>query len=87
MGPENLGEQHMKPQDTRSNSKQELQKSTYIEPLWTVEDVANYLRLRQETVRMMARTNKIPALKVGRVWRFRINEIKEMLKEKVVVLD
>jgi excisionase family DNA binding protein len=52
------------------------------EPLWTVEDVAKYLRLKQETVRMMARTNKLPALKVGKAWRFRSSEVKDVLKEK-----
>ncbi|MFZ5878230.1 MAG: helix-turn-helix domain-containing protein, partial [Chloroflexota bacterium] len=35
------------------------------EPLWTVEEVAKYLRLKQETVRLMARKNQLPALKVG----------------------
>ncbi len=49
------------------------------EPLWTVEEVAHYLRLKQETVRMMARGNKIPAIKVGKAWRFRSSDLKEML--------
>lgn len=69
----------MKLQKTHSNGTQELLKTTLTEPLWTVEDVANYLRLKQETVRMMARANKIPALKVGKVWRFKVSEIKGML--------
>lgn len=56
------------------------QKTDLTEPLWTVEDVANYLRLKQETVRMMARANKLPALKVGKVWRFKARDIKEMFK-------
>ena len=74
----------MKLQDSRSNNKHELIKPTLTEPLWTVEDVANYLRLKQETVRMMARVNKIPAIKVGRVWRFRVSDIKGMLISRVV---
>lgn len=41
-----------------------------IEPLWTVKDVAGYLRLKQETVRVMARSGKLPAIKVGKLWRF-----------------
>lgn len=70
----------MKSQDTRSTNKQDPLKTTLTEePLWTVEDVANYLRLKQETVRMMARAGKIPALKVGNFWRFRISDIKGML--------
>ena len=51
------------------------------EPLWTVEDVACYLRLKPETVRVMARRGELPCIKVGRrVWRFRIGEIKEWLE-------
>lgn len=52
------------------------------EPLWTVDDLADYLQLKTETVRMMARAQKIPAIKVGRVWRFKASEIKEMLGSK-----
>ena len=51
------------------------------EPLWTVEDVACYLRLKPETVRVMARRGELPCIKVGRrVWRFRSSEIKDWLK-------
>lgn len=69
----------MKLKDAYSNNKQDQQINSIMEPLWTVEDVANYLRLKQETVRMMARANKIPALKVGKAWRFKVSEIKGML--------
>ena len=41
------------------------------DPLWTVLDVSRYLRLEPETVRAMARRGVLPAVKVGRVWRFR----------------
>jgi excisionase family DNA binding protein len=69
---------------TKSNrSKPNPDRSmTLTEPLWTVEDVAGYLRLKEETVRIMARSNKIPGLKIGKAWRFRASEIKEMLGEK-----
>lgn len=70
----------MKQQNPQSNKKQEFLDISTTEPLWTVEDVAGYLRLKEETVRMMARAKKIPALKVGKVWRFKAREIKEMLK-------
>ena len=72
----------MKLQTANSNNNQDQTKNTLAEPLWTVQDVANYLRLEQETVRMMARAKKIPAIKVGKVWRFKVNDIKEMLKNK-----
>lgn len=51
-------------------------KAQRTEPLWTVNDVARYLRLEPETVRNMAREGKLPAIKVGRVWRFKANVIK-----------
>ncbi len=70
----------MKLQNVYSDKNQDQFQNTLTEPLWTVQDVANYLRLEQETVRMMARAKKIPAIKVGKVWRFRVGDIKEMLK-------
>ena len=51
------------------------------EPLWTVSEVAGYLRLRPETIRLMARNGELPSIKVGkRVWRFKIGEVKDWLK-------
>lgn len=72
----------MKLQTASLNNNQDQTKNTLAEPLWTVQDVANYLRLEQETVRMMARAKKIPAIKVGKVWRFKVGDIKEMLKNE-----
>lgn len=59
------------------NSEEEYE-ALDTEPLWTVEEVAKYLRLKQETVRMMARKNQLPALKVGKAWRFKGNDIKSV---------
>ena len=33
------------------------------EPLWTVAEVADYLRLNSETVRMMARRSELPSIR------------------------
>ncbi len=49
------------------------------DPLWTVEDVAAYLKLQPETIRSMARRGELPALKIGKVWRFQQHAIHEML--------
>jgi excisionase family DNA binding protein len=51
------------------------------EPLWTVEEVASYMRLRPETIRAKARRGELPGVKVGRVWRFR----SELLIRKFVL--
>jgi excisionase family DNA binding protein len=51
----------------------------FSDPLWTVEDVADYLKLQPETIRAMARRGELPALKIGKVWRFQKHAIHEML--------
>ena len=37
----------------------------------TVQEVATYLRLNEITVYKLARSGEIPALKIGRNWRFK----------------
>lgn len=50
------------------------------ESLQTVEEVAVKLRLQPETVREMARLGRLPAHKVGRVWRFDGSEVDQWLR-------
>lgn len=70
--------------NSRSGDVYEGSPASATEPLWTAKDVADYLRLKPETVRMMARKRKLPAMKVGKAWRFRVSDIKEMLKARAV---
>lgn len=49
--------------------------------LLTVNEVAKFLRLKPETIRSMARRGDLPAIKLGRVWRFRSSSISQMLEE------
>lgn len=52
------------------------------ERLWTVKDVAKYLRLSPETIRVMARKGELPAFKLGkRLWRFDAGRIQTRLNE------
>jgi len=48
--------------------------------LWTVKDVAEFLRLNPETVRAMTRRGELPAVKAGRVWRYFPDDIIAHLK-------
>lgn len=48
------------------------------QPLWTVEEVAEFLRLKPETIRIMARKGELPSIKIGkRIWRFKIQDLKD----------
>jgi len=53
-----------------------------LEPLWTSLDVAAYLRLKRSTVLTMARNKQIPAIRVGRIYRFRKSDINRWLEEQ-----
>lgn len=66
------------PKDNRSNQ----QNNTLVDQLLTVEEVAKFLRLREETIRTMARSKRIPALKIGRAWRFRVDDIRKILNNR-----
>jgi excisionase family DNA binding protein len=51
------------------------------EPLWTVDEVAQFLNFKPGTIREMARKGKLPAIKVGREWRFRKVSLHNFLDE------
>ena len=47
--------------------------------LMTVDEVAEFLRLKPETIRSMARRGDLPGIKLGRVWRFRRSSISQLI--------
>lgn len=51
------------------------------DPLFTVEEVSAYLKVKPGTVRSMARTGKLPAIKMNRVWRFQKSQINQFIKD------
>ena len=54
------------------------------ERLMTLEEVAEYLRLSVHTIYKMAQKGKIPALKAGKKWRFRKEDIDKWLNGSYV---
>lgn len=52
------------------------------DPILTLEEASKYLKLHKATVYKMARTGKIPASKVGKVWRFRRARINKWLERQ-----
>ncbi len=51
------------------NTKQEYSLSR--DEIMTLEEVADYLRLRPQTIYSWAQEGKIPAAKLGNQWRFK----------------
>ncbi|MBK8131048.1 MAG: helix-turn-helix domain-containing protein [bacterium] len=55
---------------------------TATESLWTVDDVAAYLRVAVQSVYRWASQNKIPCRKVGGSLRFEPEEVKDWTAAK-----
>lgn len=74
-----INDEIFEPLPTEVNGISRDNHNSIPEPLWTVEDVADYLKLQPETIRAMARRGELPAIKIGKVWRFQKHAIDEML--------
>ena len=54
-------------------------KSTVSE-LWTIEDVADFLKVKTSVVKYWLHTSGIPFLKIGKHYRFDPNDIREWME-------
>ncbi len=52
--------------------------------LLTIDEIAEFLHMNPMTVYSWVKDGKIPAFKIGKVWRFRKTEIDEWLKNKSI---
>jgi len=48
--------------------------------LWTVDHVAQFLALKPNTIRQMARQRRIPCYQVGGKWRFDPRQVQQWLE-------
>jgi excisionase family DNA binding protein len=53
----------------------------------TVEEVATYLRLQPQTIYKWAQEKRIPAVKLGKEWRFRKTILDRWLDEQILSAD
>lgn len=50
--------------------------------IWTVREVAEYLRMSEAKVYRLVREQQIPAVRIGKTWRFRKDLLDEWLNER-----
>ncbi|MDB9704047.1 helix-turn-helix domain-containing protein [Rhodospirillales bacterium] len=50
--------------------------------IYTIKEVAKYLKLTEKTAYRLAAEGKIPGFKIGGSWRFRQDEIEKLTKSK-----
>ncbi|MDD3631492.1 MAG: helix-turn-helix domain-containing protein [Atribacterota bacterium] len=54
-----------------------------MEEYLTAKQVAEYLQVKPLTIYQWAREDKIPAIKIGRIWRFKKEAIDNYLEEQL----
>ena len=53
-----------------------------LDPIMTIDQVAEYLNLHPLTIRRLARDGEIPAFKVGRQWRVKRELLDRWMADK-----
>jgi excisionase family DNA binding protein len=67
--------------DYKREGVQEGKRDGGFEPLLDVTEAAKLLRIHPKTLRAKARRGVIPAVQIGRVWRFRASALNRWLDE------
>jgi excisionase family DNA binding protein len=67
--------------DYKMEGVQERKREGGFEPLLDVAEAAKLLRIHPKTLRVKARRGVIPAIQIGRVWRFRASALNRWLDE------
>jgi excisionase family DNA binding protein len=57
--------------------------NTLFEPLLTSREAASLLQINIATLQRMARSGLLPAIKIGKLWRFRKSQLDEWLRSTV----
>ena len=52
------------------------------DPLMSVKDLAEYLQVDMSTIYLWSQRGQIPAMKVGKMWRYRRSEIEDWLNQR-----
>lgn len=50
------------------------------EPWSSLEDVANHLGVSKDTIYLWINKRKLPAHKIGRLWKFKLSEVDEWVR-------
>lgn len=60
-----------------------LHSPKYLEPLLTPTDAGNFLGIHEKTAVKMARAHQLPALRIGKHWRFRRSDLAAWAESQV----
>jgi excisionase family DNA binding protein len=54
-----------------------------FEPLLDSKEAAALLKIDDKNLQAMARAGQVPALKIGKLWRFRASELDKWVRSKI----
>lgn len=54
------------------------------EPLLSVDQICEYLGVKRDTVYKLIANHNLPAYRVGRLWKFKLPEVAEWVKNRAV---
>jgi len=54
-----------------------------VEPIWDTGQAARYLQVHPRTITRMAKRGEIPAIHLGRLWRFRRTDLDTWLESRL----
>jgi excisionase family DNA binding protein len=57
-----------------------------FEPLLNPEEAAVLLKIHEKTLIRLARCGTVPAMRIGRLWRFRASELDVWLRGQVALI-
>lgn len=52
-----------------------LRSSAKFEPLLTADEAAAHLRIHVKTIQKLAREQRVPSVRMGKYWRFRLSAL------------
>ena len=52
------------------------------DPILTIKDVADYLKVNERTIYRLAASGELPGFKVGNSWRFKQSELEQYIAEQ-----
>jgi len=57
----------------------------HVTPFLTTEEVLDYLRVTPRTIYRLIRSGELPAIRIGRQWRFRRTDLDDWLDRQKAV--
>jgi excisionase family DNA binding protein len=61
--------------------------SSASRPMMTLQEVADYLRVTRSTIHRLLKRNQIPGFRIGRHWRFNVEEIDRWCSSRASTKD